>query len=85
MKQNSLTVSKLWLKIASIAIVLSMAVFTGCRSYEDDICSLNERMDKMQNDLKLLQGKVVKEVLAKDGKLVIVFTDGTKRRLKLVT
>ena len=61
-------------------MVLSMAVFTGCRSYEDDICSLQERMDKMQKDLEALQGnKVVKEVISENGKLIIVFTDNTKK------
>ncbi len=84
MNKNSLTVNKLWMKIVSVALVaLSMAVFTGCRSYEDDICSLQERMDKMQKDLEALQGnKVVKEVISKDGKLIIVFTDGTQKEIE---
>lgn len=84
MNKNSLTVNKLWMKIVSVAlVVLSMAVFTGCRSYEDDICSLQERMDKMQKDLEALQGnKVVKEVISKDGKLIIVFTDGTEKTIE---
>ena len=84
MNKNSLTVNKLWMKIVSVAlVVLSMAVFTGCRSYEDDICSLQERMDKMQKDLEALQGnKVVKEVISENGKLIIVFTDGTKKTIE---
>ena len=51
MNKNSLTVNKLWMKIVAVAIALSMSFFTSCRSYEDDICSLQERMDKMQKDL----------------------------------
>ena len=84
MNKNSLTVNKLWMKIVSVAlVVLSMAVFTGCRSYEDDICSLQERMDKMQKDLEALQGnKVVKEVISENGKLIIVFTDNTKKEIE---
>ena len=39
-------------------------------------------MDKLQKDLQALQGKVVKEVLSKDGKLVIVFTDGTQKEIE---
>ena len=81
MKRNSLVFNKLWLVMASMALALSMSIFTGCRSYEDDICSLQERMDKLQSELQALQGKVVKEVLSKDGKLVIVFTDGTQKEV----
>ena len=62
MKRNSLVFNKLWLVMASMALALSMSIFTGCRSYEDDICSLQERMDKLQSELQALQGKVVKEV-----------------------
>lgn len=82
MKRNSLVFNKLWLVMASMALALSMSIFTGCRSYEDDICSLQERMDKLQSELQALQGKVVKEVLSKDGKLVIVFTDGTQKEIE---
>lgn len=82
MKRNSLVFNKLWLVMASMALALSMSIFTGCRSYEDDICSLQERMDKLQNELQALQGKVVKEVLSKDGKLIIVFTDGTQKEVE---
>ena len=81
MKRNSLVFNKLWLVMASMALALSMSIFTGCRSYEDDICSLQERMDKLQSELQALQGKVVKEVLSKDGKLIIVFTDGTQKEV----
>ena len=82
MKRNSLVFNKLWLVMVSMALALSMSIFTGCRSYEDDICSLQERMDKLQSELQALQGKVVKEVLSKDGKLVIVFTDGTQKEIE---
>lgn len=82
MKRNSLVFNKLWLVMASMALALSMSIFTGCRSYEDDICSLQERMDKLQSELQALQGKVVKEVLSKDGKLIIVFTDGTQKEIE---
>lgn len=82
MKRNSLVFNKLWLVMASMALALSMSIFTGCRSYEDDICSLQERMDKLQSELQALQGKVVKEVLSKDGKLIIVFTDGTQKEVE---
>ena len=82
MNKNSLTVNKLWMKIVAVAIALSMSFFTSCRSYEDDICSLQERMDKMQKDLEALRGKVVKEVVAKNGKLTIYFTDGTSKEVE---
>ena len=78
MNKNSLTVNKLWMKIVAVAIALSMSFFTSCRSYEDDICSLQERMDKMQKDLDALRGKVVKEVFSKGDKLWFRFTDGTE-------
>lgn len=75
---------KTFLKVSLITClaIASSAAFTGCKDYDDDINSLNGRLDKLEETVKSINDKVqsgcvITSVTPVDGGVKVVLSDGS--------